>query len=54
MITLAEGGMMKLQQCANHAERMKKKENGMYFGEYLGIYAESYYWENARSKIISQ
>ena len=36
MITLAEGGMVKLQQCVNQAERLKAKENGMHFWGILG------------------
>ena len=36
MITLAESGMAKLQQCVNHAERLKEEENGMYFWRIFG------------------
>ena len=54
MITLAEGGVAKLQQCVNQAERLKGEENGMYFWRIFGDVCRIMLLGNARSKIISQ
>ena len=43
MIALAEGGLMKLQQCVNQVERQKAGEMAHIFRKYLGMFGESNY-----------